>query len=521
MISHSADPGRTHEYDVCVVGAGAAGITLALELSARGRRVCVLEAGGESYGAATQRLLQGTAEGDRYPPLRNTRMGGLGGSTQVWAGWCRPLDSIDFEARPELGSPGWPFGREELLPRYRRAHEICGLAPFDYDPQHWRARFGCLPLIDDPDQLVHAWFHVRPENLAALHRRRLERAPGLHVLLHAPVARLALDEDGTVLPIRVARAGHRPLLVRARHYVLAAGGIENARLLLLSAPTPARAAGNAHDLVGRYFADHPYLNSGSLVLREPRRLDCYFPQRVEAADGAKVRATLALPRRIVERDGLAGAALFFHPRYEAHPAFEAEEVRAFLELREKLRGRAVPGAAWPLVRRALRRPDRIATASVRRLVVRDGPARRWRIRMMFGASFRYENRVRLSGERDRLGRPRALVEWRLSDADISGIRRTLAPFDAAFRGAGVGHIEASIPAEEDAWRAALEGGKHHMGTTRMHPDPPRGVVDADCRVHGTSNLYVAGSSVFPSGGYANPTLTIVALAIRLAEHLAP
>ena len=525
MISRAADLGReTLACDVCIVGGGAAGITLALELSARGQSVCVLEAGGESYAAAAQRLLEGAVEGDRYPPLRSTRMSGLGGSTQVWAGWCRPLDSIDFAGRPALGgpgTPGWPFGRDELLPYYRRAHEVCGLAAFQYDSAYWRARFGRRPLIDDGVEMVHSWFHVRAQNLAGLHRQRLECAGGLHVLLHAPVTSLELDEGGTVRPITIRLAGERQLRVSARQYVLAAGGIENARLLLLSAPTPERAAGNAHDLVGRYFTDHSFVNPGSLVLREPRRLDFYFPQRVDGAEGTTVRAALTLPQRVVERENLLRAALFFHPRYEAHPVFASPEVRAFLELREKLRSRAVPGGAWPLIRRALRRPDWIATASLRKVLVRDGPARRWRIRMMFETSFQYENRVQLSCERDGLGRPRARVGWRLSDADVSEMRRNLALFDNAFRRAGIGHIEASIADNNDTWRGVLEGGKHHMGTTRMHPDPRQGVVDADCRVHGTSNLYIAGSSVFPSGGYANPTLTIVALAIRLAEHLAP
>jgi choline dehydrogenase-like flavoprotein len=520
MIARAVDLDREElEYEVCVIGGGPAGLTLGLELSTRGRRVCVLEAGGESYTASAQALLEGAVEGEPYPPLRSTRMAVLGGSTQVWAGWCRPLDPIDFQERPALGSPGWPIGRDELIPYYRRAHELCGLSPFEYDPEFWRAKLGRQPLTGDANELVHSWFHVRARNFAELHRRRLEREPALDVLLHASATRLELGENGSVGAVAVRLQGDRRMRVRARQFVLAAGGIENPRLLLLSASTPERAPGNAHDLVGRYFTDHPFVNPGALVLREPRPLDFYFPCPVEGVDGAGVRTTLTLPPGLVQRDNLPSAALFFHPRYEAHPAFTSPQVRAMLELREKLRSRAVPGAAWPLVLRALRRPDRLAMALLRRLLVHEGPARRWRVRMMFETSSRYENRVRLGSERDALGRPRAHLEWRLSDADVSGMRRSVARFDGAFRRAGIGHIESMIADSNEAWLAAVEGGKHHMGTTRMHPDPARGVVDTDCRVHGTSNLYAAGSSVFPSGGYANPTLTIVALAVRLGEHI--
>jgi choline dehydrogenase-like flavoprotein len=507
-------------FDVCIVGAGAAGITLALELAAKGRRVCVLEAGAESYTSTAQRLLEGSVEGDPYPPLRSTRMSAFGGTTHVWAGWCRTLDGVDFEARPALGQVAWPFGRDELLPHYRRAHELCGLAEFEYDPHHWYKKLGRQPLIENLEELVHCVFHVRVQNLAVVFRQRLEQAPNVAVVLRAPVTRVDVDPAGQVRSVRVHRPGTDDVPVAARQYVLAAGGIENARLLLLSATTPEQAPGNRNGLVGRFFTDHPFINPGALVLRgEPRRLDFYFPQLVPGADGAAVRATLSFPRETFAREGLFSAVMFFHPRYESHAVFASPEVRALLEWRDTLRSRAVPGATARLLRRAIRRPDRIAVAGLRKLVVRDGPARRWRVRMMFETASRFENRVTLDPRRDELGRPRARVEWRLGDGEISGMRRSLALFDAAFRRTGIGHIERSLADNDEAWRRALEGGKHHMGTTRMHADPAQGVVDSDGRVHGTRNLYVTGSSVFPSGGYANPTLTIIALASRLAEHL--
>ncbi len=530
MILHATalEAGHGVDCDTCIVGAGAAGITLALELAGRGQAVCVLEAGGESYSAAAQRLMEGTVEADGYPDLHRTRLAALGGTTGVWAGWCRPLDAIDFEERAELGKAGWPFGLDDLLPCYRRAHEVIGLGAFEYDPDVWRARHGDEPLPVGTGALAHAIFHVRVQRMGEAYRERLRRARTVTVLLRAAVTGLDVDEAGAVRSVTAVDAGGRRLAVRARHYVLAAGGVENARLLLTWAGGPERAPGNAHGLVGRFFTDHPFLDAGWLVLHGgPRRLDFYFPRRVSAAGGQRiggsgapvVRAALTIRREILEREGLFGAALFFHPRYASHPAFASKDVRALLELADAARSRAVPVAALPVIRRALRRPQDAAVAALRRVLVRNGPATRWRVRMMFEAASRYENRVSLGAARDALGRPVAHVRWRLDDDDVDRMRRTLALFDDAFRRAGIGHVELAFADERDAWRAALEAGKHHMGTTRMHPDPARGVVDADCRVHGTRNLYVAGSSVFPSGGFANPTLTIVALALRLAEHL--
>lgn len=190
-----------------------------------------------------------------------------------------------------------------------------------------------------------------------------------------------------------------------------------------------------------------------------------------------------------------------------------------LALFNKLKRRAVPGAAWPYARQAVRAPHWLALALARKLAVRHGPARRWRMRAAFETGFRYENRVMLGHERDRLGRRRVCIEWKIGEADIENMRRVTDLFDQAIRQAGVGHLERAFADAPAAWRQAVEGGKHHMGTTRMRVASEHGVVDENGRVHGTSNLFVTGSSVFPSGGHANPTLTIVALAARLGDHL--
>ncbi len=275
-----AQKGFGHEpprYDLCIVGAGAAGITLALELEATGRRVCLLEAGGAVYEAETQRLLEGEVVGQAYPPLRDTRVGALGGSTTVWAGWCRPLEALDFEPRAWYDAGGWPFGLDELRPYYARAHEICGLAAFDYDPERWAGVLGPERILPRDPTFTNEIFHVQVQNFGQRYRERLERSKYIDLVLHAPVTRARL-EDAACTAVEIRTLDGDDLAIRADRFVLAAGGVENPRLLLLSAVEPAGAPGNAGGLVGRYFTDHAFVDPGTLVLRQPDSMDFYQPR---------------------------------------------------------------------------------------------------------------------------------------------------------------------------------------------------------------------------------------------------
>jgi choline dehydrogenase-like flavoprotein len=443
----------------------------------------------------------------------------LGGSTNVWAGWCRPLEPLDFEVRDWCSAGGWPFGFDELRAYYARAHHVCGLAAFDYNPAHWAGVLGEPRLLARNTTFTNQIFHAQIQNFGHRYSDQLTRSKNIDLVLHAPIMNLRV-EHGACKAVRVRTLQRHEFAISAAYFVLAAGGIENVRLLLLSAESPEAAPGNAHGLVGRYFTDHPFVDPGFLVLRERDSLDFYRLRPVASRPGASsVRGVLSLHREVIEHERLMQAAFFFHPRYESHPAFASPEVKAFLRLWNKFKNRAVPGAGWPYLRRAARAPHQVLLALARKLAVRDGVAHRWLMRAMFETEFRFDNRVTLSEEYDQLGRRRVRVEWQLGESDIDNMRRVTRLLDQTIRESGAGHLELAFADEPSAWRDATEGGLHHMGTTRMHRKPEHGVVDENSRVHGTSNLFVAGSSVFPSGGYANPTLTIVALALRLGDHL--
>jgi choline dehydrogenase-like flavoprotein len=516
--ARSLADGATIRADIVIVGGGPAGIVLALELTAKGANVCLIEAGGQGYDRNTQDLAMGIVLGDPYPPLRDTRLMALGGSSQVWAGWCRTLDPIDFATRAAIEHSGWPIDRETLLPFYRRAFPWLGLEVSSDDVAAWQKAEGG-PLLPLNEKMISpTLFHQSMVRFGSVYRDRLERSANLTVYLNLPVARAFADPAGDRVDCLEARTlNGKTFKIAGEIFVLAAGGVENARLLLASGEDPAHAIGNRHGLVGRHFTEHAFVEAGFLSLDEhSTSMEAYFRQGAYGARGG-----FALSPELLEQEGLLQAAIFLKSADENHSIFDDPSVKAMVELTEQWRGRKVPGSALGCLGTALQRPDRLAVAIRERLWRRARGANRWRLRGIFECAPQPTNRVRLSTEKDALGRPLPELHWRMGELDLRSMRRAHEVLDAALRERRLGRLEIRIPVEDDAWReAASEGGKHPTGTTRMHDHPGQGVVDRNLQVHGLNNLFVAGSSVFPTGGYANPTLTIVALSLRLADHIA-
>ncbi len=519
--AQNLDAGTVVETDLCIVGAGAAGITLARELAGSPFRVCLVESGGLRFERSTQDLYEGESVGIPYFALRQTRLASFGGSTNAWTGWCRPLDPLDFEAREWVPHSGWPFDRAHLDPFYERAHGLCEIGPYAYEPSEWET-VDAQPLPVDGRRIATLVFQVSPPTrFGRVHRESLARSGNVSVLLHANALELETDEPvRNVLRLRAATLEGKETAVTARVFVLAAGGIENPRLLLLSDGGRRTALGDGHGLVGRFFTEHAYLNSGVFFPSDPvLPIDFYFPRKIEGVRRARVRAVFSLAAATLREERLLNCAIFFRPRAEAHAAFTAPGVESLRELWEVWRGRAVPSNSRRLMGDVLRDLDQVGVVAFRKLFAKRGPVKQLRLRAFLECAPNPESRVSLARDRDRLGRRRASVDWRLGELERRSLRRAHEILAGALQEAGQGRLEADLEPGPSGWPPAMTGGRHHMGTTRMHEDPRRGVVDAQCRVHGVSNLYVAGSSVFPTGGLANPTLTIVALAIRLADHL--
>ena len=517
--------GTRIEADVCIVGSGPAGLSIAHALEGSGATLCVLEAGAERPDRATQSLLAGESAFFDGDELQRSRLSALGGTSRIWSGWCRPLDAEVFEPRRQVPGEGWPFGREELDPFYARAHELCGLGPFEYAPDRWRSQSdSCSPLQLDSDSVETRLYQMSPPtHFGREHRDRLRQSRGVRVLLRAVCTELATDASGRcITAVRVATLGGNHFEVVPGFTVLAAGGIENARLLLLSDRQVPGGLGNERDLVGRYFMEHPYVTAGRLALERPgdAPLSFYYPH-ASTCDGqrATVRGVIGIPRSRLEKEGLLPVALFPLPAWESAGLLGSRGAGALRELALSWRSGWLPERTGARLARALGDPAGCLGSLYHRLLrprLGAGAPGTLRIRAFCESEPVRSNRVRLCAERDRLGRRRVRVDWTPSELERRSLARGFELLGRALERAGIGRLTSTLGSDAED---PIEGGRHHMGTTRMHADAARGVVDADGRVHGTANLFVAGSSLFPAAGFANPTLTIVALALRLADHV--
>jgi len=502
--------------DVCIVGAGAAGIALARELAGEPFEVCLMESGGFDFEQATQSLYKADNVGLPYFPLDANRQRSFGGTTNLWAGWCRPLDEIDFRPRPWVPHSGWPISRADLTSYYRRAHEVCGLGPFEYDPDCWQRRTGGQQLPLETDRVVTKVYRLATATrLGKIFRQPLASAANVRILHHANLLEVETTENGgRASRLRVGCLAGNRFLVVARFYVLAAGGIENARLLLLSSSVHPRGLGNQNDLVGRYFMEHLHSPSGRIDLANPRRTapGLYCSVRQPAI------ARLFFPESVQEREGLLNYSVMLQPVYWGDRSKLAVGLTRLIGTAAQWRLRGDPLKAN--IARCLTE-EGFSLLSFFPLFRLGRPLRGFRLHHTLEQAPNADSRITLSAERDALGLNRVRLNWRTSTLEPLTFRRAPALVGEAFQQAGLGRLVLeSAPQEHDWPPPPLQGLRgHHMGTTRMSRDPRHGVVDDCCRLHGTENVFIAGSSVFPTAGAGTPTLTIIALALRLADHL--
>lgn len=510
------------EADIAIVGGGVAGITLALELGARGLRVILLEAGGLRFRHEDQEFYRGEFVGSLSLGLEHLRLRCLGGSSGAWGGRLRPLDPIDFEARDWIPESGWPFGAEALEGYWGRAAALCGLAEAPPDTGLWEGlEMPALPLAPERIRTGLVLRARRPSRFGRDYAAALQASPDIEVWLHACVTRILLHEGGgAVRALEVATPEGRRSTIVARAYVLAAGGIENARLLLQPQPGRPHGIGNDDGHVGCWFADHPTIVGTARLQPADRRWQQVLRSFEERRIGdATVFRIFAPAPEMQRRAGIANASLSVVPailRRLTGGALSALYVKEQFHMLRRADGLSVHG------RNILLDLPELLQFAHRRL---HGVFRRrlFPLTLTWRGETRplRESRVVLTGERDRLGLFRVRVEWRLPPELPTHVLRLHRLLDAELRRTGVGRLVTLFEPDGSDLPDRVLPSYHHMGTTRMHDDPRRGVVDRHGRVHGIDNLYVAGSSVFPAYGHANPTLTIVALTLRLADHLGP
>jgi choline dehydrogenase-like flavoprotein len=541
--------GKSLRSSVCVVGAGPAGIAIALQLAKARHDVVLVEAGGIRPESDTESLSGGeVATGSLHVPLEMYRRRVIGGSTYVWGGRCTPFDPIDFERRPWIPDSGWPITYTDLLPWYQHANTFLDAGRFDYLVAESLRNKG--PFIEG---FSHPWLHTdrierfsRPSNVWHHYRNELKSLRELRLLHHAVCTHIGLHRSAcTANAVTLRTLGGTKLSVVADCFVLALGTIETVRLLLASSETAGKGIGNHSDWLGRCYLSHLEGSIGELKFSPSNRKVIWGYEKSD--DGIYVRRRFAVSASAQELHGTGNAIA----RLNHSPVSDPTHGDGILSAAFLAKNFLVPEYNRRISWTDRRTADRLAALGRWRLlsdhifnVVKDLPrlvafapwwfwVRNLRRRKMpslalhsnagtylldfnIEQSPNRESRILLADSCDRFGVPHVKVAWRTNDVDRRTIMGTLQLFREAFKSSGCGEFAYD---QDEAIEKFMQVGGHQMGGTRMARHADEGVVDSNCAVHGIENLFLAGNQVFPTVSYANPTLTNVALAIRLASHL--
>lgn len=504
--------GTVLEGDLCIVGAGASGITIAREFANSPLKVLLLEGGGFEFDPRLQELYRGEIVGLPYFPLQAAALHFFGGTTNHWAGYCSLLEPIDFEKRDWVPHSGWPITRADLDPFYARAHTVLELGPYKYDAADWKkGDADRVPLLGDSRVVwTKMWQFSPPTRFGVKYRDEIVKSPNIHLYTHANVVEVEANEGVTAVQSVLVRGfDGKEFRARAKRFVLACHTIQNARLLLASNRRARAGLGNANDLVGRYFMEHFEMPSGELALADPQSTKTRLYELAHL--GGPPRGELVL-RPEIQREHriLNGTANVEAGNY-------GDEVPSTFQFIDTV----MMNKMWAWEKGGKKGPPPIAVAAAA-LAPRDkGPPRFYHMMTRQEQAPNPDSRVTLSAEKDALGVPRAKLDWRVTDLDKRSIRTFYELLGREMGRSGTGRVQIKdwLLSDDKTWPSFISGGWHHMGTTRMHTDPKRGVVDPNCKIHGLANLYIGGAAVYPTAGAANPTLTLVALSLRLADHL--
>lgn len=501
------------EASVCIVGAGAAGITLARTLAKTTSDVVLIESGGFSIEGPTQQLFSGKQLGIEYYNLSSCRLRYFGGTTNHWSGYCRANDQIDYEGRPELGLPSWPVNHDDLAQYIAEAGEFLDVKSEHFDPEALlrSKNIDVHELADGETESLETKVFQFANNLrfGTVYRDEMANAKNLRTYLHLNLLHVELSQDArSVTHIDCGTLEGKKVRVKAKYFVLCTHAIENARILLTSNNVATAGIGNEFDHVGRYFMDHTH----------------FFASRIKASD----RFPLIYNRHYAEKFGLnvnlsfddnftrQNSLLQYYCRFNPIPPL-SEAISAAGRLGD---GFMEPGSVGYLedVMRVVSDPLSVAEA-VRWTFVRntENPTY-FEMEHRLEQAPNRDSRVVISDRRDKLGSLIADLDWRLNEHDIRSFEVGQQKIAEELERIGYGTVELE-KIDRPLVESRIKGHYHQIGTTRMSAVPSQGVVDNECKVHGVENLYIGGSSVFPTAGYSGPTMMIVAFALRLCDHL--
>lgn len=496
------------EGDVCIVGAGAAGISMALDMMSMNFKTILLEGGGFEYEDKMQQLYKGNIKGPDNYPLTASRLHYFGGTTNHWGGHCSPLDEIDFKKRNWVENSGWPISKSDLEPYFSKTSEILELESSDFSLEYW----GKIPSfskkipINNEAVIEKIWQYSSPVKFNTKYRNTIENSDKIHLYSYANVTNILSNEGvSNIEELEVNNHEGRRGKVKAKYFILACGAVQNARLLLNSRNNLSNGLGNHYDLVGRYFMEHIHMRSNEIWLNRFSSSGRYILDWGKTKANSRFSISPSKQEEFKILNGVFRIETLIRNRtektlFERFSNEDATKNGYSLTFGEKIQ----------------RKLNKYEQQTVHNIDMAFGT------QVMMEQPPKRNARVILENERDELGMLRAGLEWNISSHEKYSILKMFELTAKELGLSGIGRVKLNdslLEGNEDLWVESRFPANHHMGTTRMSNDPKKGVVDSNCKVHGLNNLFVAGSSCFVTSGCANPTYTLISLSLRLSNHI--
>lgn len=503
LDARTIDDNSLIEGDICIIGAGAAGISMALEWMNTPYKVILLEGGGFAYDEQMQQLYAGKTTGQRYFPLKSIRLHQFGGTTGHWAGWCAEFDEIDFKKREWIPLSGWPITLNDVKSFYPRAQKYVEVGPEDFTLANWQQKDPSLkPFpLDDNKVWNKMWEFSPPTRFGTKYKDAILNAKNIHLYTYANVVDITANETvSQIKEVTIKNFAGKEHRVKAKHFILACCSVQNARILLSANKQASKGLGNEYDHVGRYFMEHLEIKTSSLWLADPADVKLYLMDFGKT----KARAELAISEKMQTEHRILNGTC------SLSPLELAMNEHAFIEI-------------WQDEKDAMDKTIEKFSKETKpaKLNVPKG-FKAYQLFTRMEQAPHPNSRITLDTEKDALGMPRAMLNWQLTQLEKNSLRTISTIIGQEVGRVSMGRVKVYdyLQDEKDeSWPSFTGGGWHHMGTTRMSSDPKDGVVDSNCKVHGISNLFIAGASVYVTAGAVNPTLTLIALTIRLADYL--
>lgn len=501
------------KFDICIVGSGAASLAMLAELLNTKLNVLVLEAGGENITDANQEQYKTISTKHPFPGALDGRFRVFGGSTTKWGAQSLPLEKIDFIERDWINNSGWPISYNEVSAYYPKVDSFLQLYPVEYAEDISTINQLAKLHPNTNISLKFSKWSAKPD-LRESFREQLIKSENVTLVQNANVVNINLFASGDkVESLTCVNFEKKELKFFANKFVLACGGIENARLLLASNNQMSNGIGNQNGLVGRYLQDHPNAHIATLHANN-NKAQAYF-------NYFYIKGTRFLPRFVFSEKFQNDNLILNSSAYFSFVTNESDLFSLIKDFYRKYRRRSLVVRDFKIILKVLKNIPQIFKIGYNYAIKKRvyTPNAVLKLNLMTEATPLSSNRIMLSDEVDLLGMPKAIINWEGDELMRETFIKSAEFLKNYFEKLDFGRLELDKWIYESNWFDYIKDAKHHIGTTRMGEDEFSGVVDSDCRVFGINNLYIAGSSVFPTSGHSNPTTTIIALAFRLVDHL--